>query len=222
MQLFLRNRVSLSIFMICTMLVLAALPASTVVAKPARNSSSQASWWWDGRQVVGSSKLNRGKSGINARFQATGLPAGQAVTLWYIIFNNPAGCATSPCSVPADVFNPDAEADFLWGGGHVVGASGNATFAGRLKVGDTSGSGMNEIGFPELAIGLTDPNGAEVLLALHSHGPALTGQALKDQLTSYTGGCDLFVGPDGFAAGPSDVPDQIGECSTIQRSLHQP
>ncbi len=66
----------------------------------------------------------------------------------------------------------------------------------------------------------TDPFGAEVVLARHSHGPAATGTALVDQLSSFLGGCTTFDGPDGFASGPEDVPDAPGECSTITRSLH--
>ena len=65
---------------------------------------------------------------------------------------------------------------------------------------------------------------ALVILAVHSHGPKLTGQALKSQLQSYTGGCDSFIGslPGGFAASQAEVPVAVGECSTIQVSPHAP
>ena len=207
----------LIVLVIMSFAVVSAAPAYG----PGDQSTEDVAWFWDAAAVTGDAKLVRGPNGISANFKTSELPAGQAVTLWFIVFNNPAGCNTSPCSVPADVFNPAAEADFLWGGGHVTGGSGRATFAGHLAVGDTSGSGMTEIGFPELALGLTDPAGAEVHLALHSHGPKLTGQALVAQLSSFTGGCNVFLGPDGFAAGPGDVPDEVGECSTIQQSTHQ-
>ena len=69
--------------------------------------------------------------------------------------------------------------------------------------------------------GLTNPMGADVILALHSHGPKRRGQDLVAQIGSYTGGCDLFLGPDGFAAGPADVPVNDGECSTISLASHQ-
>jgi hypothetical protein len=68
---------------------------------------------------------------------------------------------------------------------------------------------------------LIDPYKAEIVLAIHRHGPALQGQQLKHQLNSFSGACVNFIGPDGFAASPEDVPDQVGECSTIQFSRHQ-
>lgn len=71
-------------------------------------------------------------------------------------------------------------------------------------------------------MGLLDPMSAEVHLLVHGHGPALSGQALKSQLMSFLGGCDVFLGgPDGIADGPGDIPLNVGECSTFQASEHQ-
>ena len=155
------------------------------------------------------------------------------MTLWFIVFNNPEECVEGPymCS-PADLgANRAAEGDFLLATGHVIGADGNATFGGHLNVGDVSGSGLAEIGgcVPGFEgcggpVGLNNPEGALVILAVHSHGPALHGQDLHSQISSYVGGCTVFIGtvPGGFAAGPSEVPDDVGECSTIQISPHAP
>ena len=74
---------------------------------------------------------------------------------------------------------------------------------------------------PELAVGLLNPQTAEIQLALHSHGPAGSGQVLKAQLSSFLGGCLVFLGPDGIADGPEDMPDAAGECSTFQYSVHE-
>jgi hypothetical protein len=176
---------------------------------------------WDFATVLGRSALVRNENGISATFQTSDLPPGQAITLWFGVFNNPAACATHPCT-PADAENPNVQGDFLWGGGHIVGASGTGAFAGHLSVGDASGSAFIEFGNPQAAVGLLDPWNAEVLLLLHSHGPALTGQALKHQLTSFLGGCDVFLGgADGFADGPGDIPANVGECATFQGSMHQ-
>ncbi len=72
------------------------------------------------------------------------------------------------------------------------------------------------------APGLINPEGALVILAVHSHGPALSGKALESQLRSYLGGCTVVIGtlPGGFAAAPAEVPTTDGECSTIQISPH--
>jgi len=122
--------------------------------------------------------------------------------------------------MPADVMNPDVQADFHYAGGHVIGGSGRGNFGGHLAVGDTSGSGLAELGASPVP--LLDPYKAEVTIALHSHGPAVPGQVLKAQLTSFLGGCETFLGPDGLADGPEDMPVAVGECSTFQFSVHEP
>lgn len=189
----------------------------------AHDSSDAAVYnFWDPIEVVGRSSLERNVDGLKARVKinASNTQSTHVYTLWFVVFNTPDGCATSPCSV-ADTFNPGANADFLFGGGTVT-TDNKVEFGGSLATGDTSGSGMNEIGFPGLALGLTDPFNAEVMLAIHSHGPAGSGEVLAAQLSSFLGGCEVFLGPQGFAAGPQDVPDEAGECSTIMYSVHQP
>ena len=69
---------------------------------------------------------------------------------------------------------------------------------------------------------LTDPFGSEVAIALHSHGPALEGDALREQLTTFLGGCEVLTGVNGFAQGFEDLPDEVGEYTTFQKSVHLP
>jgi hypothetical protein len=202
--------------------VFVALQAAAQAQGSSRNSTSPVYWNWDPDTVVGSSMLVRTNAGLSFTYQTPSLPPGHVVTVWIVVFNNPEHCSTSPCSAPADVFNPDVNADFLYGGGHVIGGSGRGNFGGHLPVGDPSGSGLIELGMPELAVGLLYPLTAEVQLALHSHGPARSGQILKAQLSSFLGGCQTFLGPDGIADGPEDMPVAVGECSTFQYSSHQP
>jgi len=183
-------------------------------------TTSPAHWLWDPAGVVGSSRLVRTDAGLSYTYQTSSLSPGHVVTVWVVVFNNPEHCATRPCTMQADVPNPDVQADFHYAGGHVIGGSGRGNFGGHLAVGDTSGSGLAELGAP--AVPLLDPYKAEVMLALHSHGPAVPGQVLKAQLTSFLGGCQTFLGPDGLADGPEDMPVAVGECSTFQYSVHQP
>lgn len=206
--------------------VTATVTATAAFASPAARSTQPVIWTWDASTPIGASTLVRTDTGVSGTFHSAGLPAGQAVTLWFIVFNDPSECSDDPCSIVDLIFNPDAEGDFLVGGGHVIGGSGRANFGGSVQVGDTSGSGFVEIGMPDRAIGLTNPRGAEVHLALHSHGPAVAGQSLRGQISSYTGGCESFLGNGGFAGsgiadGPEDVPDAVGECSTLQASVHK-
>jgi hypothetical protein len=206
--------------------VTATISATTAFATPAAQSTHPVFWTWDPATPVGTSTLSRTDAGLSATVQSSGIPAGQAVTLWFIVFNNPSACANDPCNIVDLIFNPAAEGDFLVGGGKVIGDSAQINLGGALQVGDSSGSGFIEIGMPARAIGLTNPRGAEVHLALHSHGPAVPGPTLRDQINSFTGGCQVFLGNGGFAGsgnaeGPKDVPDAVGECSTLQVSVHR-
>ena len=179
-------------------------------------------WTWNDNKVQGHSKLIRSEGGLKAKIETRGLGKFNAFTLWFVVFNNPDACATDPCTV-ADLEIPDAQGDFLYGGG-IVTSGGFTRFSGKLDAGDSSGSGFPEIGAPpEAAIGLTNPMGADVLLAIHSHGPATSGATLKSQVSSFAGGClPPFLGDAfGWAEGRSDIPRVEGECSTLQVSTHE-
>lgn len=68
-------------------------------------------WNWDPSNAVGSSQLVRTNAGLGCTYHTSSLPAGQVVTVWIVVFNNPGACATSPCS-PADIGNPLVGATF--------------------------------------------------------------------------------------------------------------
>jgi hypothetical protein len=192
-------------------------------------------WTWDlGGTPIGTSKLVRTGNGLSADFYTEGLTPGNAVTLWFVIFNHPGLCSGGMCGPDDMGVNNPAQGDFLFGGGHVVGDDGVETFGGHLKAGDTSRSGLAERlvqrgvcqeGEACPTPGLTNPQGALVILALHDHGPALTGQALVDQISTFLGDCDTgdIGNAGGFATGPWDLPIPVGGyCSTIIRSPHMP
>jgi hypothetical protein len=205
-------------------LAVAVAAGSSLPAYPASDqvTSADVFWIWDPTAATGTSTLIRTDSGISASLRTSELPPGTANTLWFVVFNNPSACATRPCLAP-DLFNPAVQGDFLYGGGNIVGGSGSSGFGGHLPVGDNSGSGHLEIGTGGLAVGLLDPRGAEVHLLVHSHGPAMTGQTLKAQISSFLGGCQVFLGNAyGIAQEPEDVPLAEGECSTIQASVYMP
>jgi hypothetical protein len=102
--------------------------------------------------AVGTSTLVRSDSGISFSLQTTGLPAGHAVTVWWM------------------VVNPDAAApSVLYAAGHVIDDSGAAGFGGSLQEGDTDG--VVELDGLSLA-GLLDATGATVVLVVRDHGPA--------------------------------------------------
>jgi hypothetical protein len=102
--------------------------------------------------AVGTSTLVRTDSGLAFSLQTTGLPAGHAVTVWWM------------------VVNPDAAApSVLYAAGHVIDDSGAAGFGGSLQEGDTDGV----VELPGLSLeGLLDATAATVVLVVRDHGPA--------------------------------------------------
>lgn len=105
--------------------------------------------------IYGQASLVRTDGGVSMNFQTTGLPAGEPVTIWWIILNS----AGAPVSAQ-------------YAAGHVVGNNGVASFAGRLAEGDTSGCFHPE--FP--CNGLTDARTQTVVLLARTHGPKDPGR----------------------------------------------
>ena len=103
--------------------------------------------------VFGESTVMRTENGITASLTVSGLPPG-AYTFWMRV--------DAPGVAPA--------AGRL--AGHVVGESGNATFAGHVKTGDVVGNPS----IPGLEGTLQDPLHANITLVVRSHGPADPGQ----------------------------------------------
>jgi hypothetical protein len=101
--------------------------------------------------TVGTSTLTRTGSGIAFSLQTSGLQAGHAVTVWWM------------------VFNPDSSVSVQYAAGHVIDQDGAAEFGGHLQVGDTDGV-IN--GGP----GLLDAQGADVVLVVRDHGPTDPGR----------------------------------------------
>jgi hypothetical protein len=151
----------------------------------------------DPTAVVGSSTLTRTNKAISMNLHTTGLPAGDAVTIWWMVFNHPEACisgATSggPRCGMADMGNPAADLSVLYAAGHVIDDAGVADFGGKLAVDDADGAIMGT--------GLHDPAGADVTLVVHDHGPANPGH-VDEQIHTF-GACN-----------PG--------CTDVQMSVHQ-
>jgi hypothetical protein len=156
---------------------------------------------------VGYSTLKRDERGVQFWLRTSEITPRHAVTIWWVVFNNPEACAANPCDEP-DLFNPAVEADVLYAAGSIVNANGESAFAGRLQEGRTHGSIADVFGLPA-ASGLHDAGKAEVHLVVRSHGEYTS----SSQLTTYGGGCttELPVGT---------MPSAVGECADIQFSMH--
>jgi hypothetical protein len=116
--------------------------------------------------VVGNASLVRTDNGISMTFQTSRLPAGQPITIWWIILG------------------PNGPVSAQFAAGHIVGNDGVASFAGHLAVGDTSG--CFHPAFP--CNGLTDPRHQTVLLLARTHGDKDPGRVPIQIHTSETSG----------------------------------
>ena len=144
------------------------------------------------------SEVKRKGDKVSIKMETWGEP-GHAYTLWAMIFNNPAACATVPCSIP-DLFNPATEASAIWVDGDVADDSdddddddgdgdedddlGELSFKAKVKVGDPPG----EVQFGPA---LLDGEAAEIQLVVLDHGPAID-EILEEQTTTSWGGCDIY------------------------------
>lgn len=86
----------------------------------------------------------------------------EVFTLWLFVFNHPEHC-TDPCG-PDDATNPDVEFGAYNPAGH-VNAGGWLNLSGRVGVGDPAGAPPGIVPHP-----LTNPGGADIHLAVTSHG----------------------------------------------------
>ena len=133
-----------------------------------------------GSQVPGAyASLVRNKTGVTTNVH-TMVAAPGAYTVWWVIFNHPASCATYLCTYD----EPDLVSHAV---GRVVLPGEGGNLSASLRVGGPLGEVLYEGQDP----GLANPKGALVLLVIRYHGLALPGQ-LSQQLKTYLGGC-----PDG-------------------------
>jgi hypothetical protein len=159
--------------------------------------------------------LVRNDNGVASTVHGTELVPGTVVTLWWVVFNDPAQCkyGSSPfppgaegkarCALGDVLFNPAAQASVQYAGGHVIGGSGDADYGAYLAEGDTSGCAS-----PSLpCAGLIDSRAADVHLVLRTHGPAVPG-LVDEQLSSFNGGCN-----------PGEP--NVGQCMNLQASTHE-
>jgi hypothetical protein len=142
-------------------------------------------------------ELVRNQNGLTTNVN-TSLSSGAGVySLWWIVFNNPASCATYLCTFDEPDIAVNATARIV--------ANGHANFAAHLGEG---GPYSGEVVFGDPAVGLTNPEGALILLIVRYHGPKTPGE-IPSQFTRYLGGC-----PDG---GSPCVDEQLvvfpGECT---------
>jgi hypothetical protein len=165
---------------------------------------------------VGSSTLVRTDRGLSATLETTGLTPGHVVTLWAVVFNDPAGCESgtpiSRCG-PADAHAGRGGVSPNHAAGGIVADDGTVDLGGHLQIGDTS----RALAGP----GVVKPRAAEVILVVKSHGPKIP-RLVSEQLHTFAGGC-----ADQSDAPPGAPPELVGasgpnDCAELQVSVHGP
>lgn len=147
-------------------------------------------------------KLTRMENGVFMEVDTVGLNPGEAVTMWWVIFNAPEMCTDGECgeddvmmmdadgniadspdgSVP---INPEmwekAKISVLRADGLIIPDDGTGKFRGHLPIGDTT----EAMGGP----GLLDPMKAEVHSVIRTHGK-VPAEVQNEAVNSFAGGCD--------------------------------
>lgn len=151
-----------------------ALMATVVLALPVHGApvsigTGPVRLFSDGSAVPGSSStLVRGSDSVSMTLLTSGLTAGDAVTIWWVIFNNPAACSHGMFGLRCghgDFSNPAVKASVMYAAGHVIGSDGSGDYGAHLSVGEMTIVVL-------FGTGLTNPMGADIHLVVHSHGPA--------------------------------------------------
>ncbi len=158
---------------VLALLTIFALP---VTAAPAVSDVASVHFFSTGAVVPGSSAmLIRTAGGVSMTLNTSQLPAGDAVTIWWVIFNHPEFCSHGMFGLrcgQGDFSNPSVQASALFATGNVISADGTGNFGAHLNVGDTSVPECPTGGVCFLfGPGLTNPFGADIHNIVHDHGP---------------------------------------------------
>ncbi len=154
--------------------------------------------------VVGATILTRKKNKVSIDISTTGLASYGAYSIWWVVFNNPENCehgiAPYRCGLldlPGLGGSPDIDASLFWAGGAVATSDGSLNAAAEVRKNKPRGQVV--MGTTK---GLRDVSGADIHIALRSHGTAMPGST-ADQIGRFNGGCPP------------------GGCTNSQASIHE-
>lgn len=165
-------------------LSLAGVAGVVQAAEPAVYQASDLYWFMTTTPANGAVLLTRRAQSINASISASGLTPGEANSVWWVIFNNPATCVGG-CGMD-DIQAGRGGRSVLFATGFVVGADGIGTASARLDAGDPP------LGYDIVnGTGLTPGAGfaAEVHVVVRTHGPIIPGQ-VGAQVSTFGASCN--------------------------------
>jgi hypothetical protein len=166
-------------------LLAAAVLVATAQAAPASHQTSNVAHFMTPTLVPGASAtLVRNDNGVGMTLHTSGLTPGDAVTVWWVIFNKPQYCTHGMFGLRCGVGDllafggdPRVESSVMYAAGHVIGADGAGNYGGYLRVGELT---RDTLWGP----GIENSRTADVHLVVHDHGPALPG-IVNDEIHSF-------------------------------------
>ena len=198
-------------------LVIIVLSLYTVLAFPPKLSgvhktTNDVQWFSDASVVRdGRSTLVRHDDSISMHLHTSELESGTAVTIWWVIFNNPEKCThpegpfrCGPNDLQIKGGNRNVGSSVLYAAGHAIGTSGRSGFGATLDKGITEGALFGP--------GLTNPHRADVHLVVRSHGPLIHGLT-REMTRTFGAGCNNA--PPGTGTPGSNT------CRDLQFSVHE-
>ena len=140
---------------------------------------------------AGAATLMRMPNQVSANIRASDLDPDSAYTAWWVVFNNPAACASIPCT-GADLRNPAVKGANFYATGFISDSTGTANISAELKAGRLA-EGIEAIDFdtgvkPKLKRG--KGMSAEIHLVLRTHGPVMPGWTAEQISSGEFGACE--------------------------------
>jgi hypothetical protein len=166
-------------------LLAATAVAASAQAAPATHQVSNLAYFGTPTLVPGASAtLVRTDSGVGMTLHTSGLKPGDAVTVWWVIFNNPQYCTHGMFGLRCGIGDllvfggdPRVDSSLMYAAGHVIGADGVGSYGGYLREGELTRDTV-------FGPGIIDSRTADVHLVVHDHGPAQPG-IINDEIHSF-------------------------------------
>jgi hypothetical protein len=185
------------------MMMMTAGVAVAVHLQPSNTDSQNVLWFADETDTGGDSFLTRTPGMLLASVEAAGLEPGDVYTVWWVVFNDPAGCSDACGEDDIFVDGDPAKGLNVLGiqlaqigignaTGNIAKSDGTAEFGARLKRNDGDASGHQILfaaGLAGESVLTASGDDAEVHLIIQGHGQARGGKQLLSQLTYVETGC---------------------------------
>ena len=142
-----------------------------------------------GIAAEGGAYLVRSRHRVEAKLMAADLNPGHAYTIWFVFFNRPMACASSPC---ADTDLTSAQGAVHFGAGAIAGANGSINVTLRARAGGPPSGAVGNPNLPEPGLAHGQGLRAEVHLVVVDHGiPNSADLSLDDPDIMGTWGYEL-------------------------------